>query len=812
MNPAVPQSRAIAPVAFEDGLGERLYAVGAANEPLEVLKISNELSCVSSFEVSLRDQAARLADFRHEAFARVRAVERLDARSSTIVVISDHVRGVRLSEVLAGARKRGIPLEYSAAAWLIRQLVSAMAAMHDSGPGVCHGAISPERLVVTPDGRLVVVEYVLGPALEEMHFSWERYWRELGIALPRPIGLSRFDQTADVTQMAAVALALLLARPLTGDEYPHKLADVLDSATARQIDGSDPLPAALRTWLRRALHIEPRAAFASAIEAQTELDRILDVQDAAGRLSLRSFLSRYAAAMALERQMASQSKPEPVPMPVEAPKAPVAVDTIVAPVPVVPVPAPLMAEAPVPELVAIAPEPEPSVFAAPVALEHDDEDDVPAPSLFGASTLATEEAEDAVPVPFMPPPAPPLTASVTPFTPRASAFATATLEKAAADVRMPVPESGPWANPGREPMPSATAKEPDMPRIDKPVSEPEAVQSPVRESVRAKAGRPAWQSPWAVASVLVLIAVTTGVTFLGGGKTAAPAATPVSTGTLEIGTNPDGIPVFIDGTNRGNTPLTVNLAAGAHVVELVTETDRRQVPVTMKAGTHMSHFIEMPKAAAGGVGDLMVRTNPSKASVTVDGKPYGQSPVTVKGLTAGKHRVTLENESSSFTDDVVIEAGATASLVVPMTKPSAGANVSGWIAINAPADLQVFEGGRLVGSSRTDRIMVAVGRHDLEMVNEALGYRSTKTVDVAAGQVATVRPDWPKGTLALNALPWAEVSIDGERVGETPIGSVSVPIGTHEIVFRHPDLGERRTTATVTTGAPTRVSMDMRAK
>src|SRR6185436_1048308 len=100
MNPAVSQSRAIAPVAFEDGLGERLYAVGAANEPLEVLKVSNELSCVSIFEDALREQAARVADFRHEAFGRVRAVERLDARSSAIVIISDHVRGVRLSDVL----------------------------------------------------------------------------------------------------------------------------------------------------------------------------------------------------------------------------------------------------------------------------------------------------------------------------------------------------------------------------------------------------------------------------------------------------------------------------------------------------------------------------------------------------------------------------------------------------------------------------------------------------------------------------------------------------------------------------------------
>jgi hypothetical protein len=337
------------------------------------------------------------------------------------------------------------------------------------------------------------------------------------------------------------------------------------------------------------------------------------------------------------------------------------------------------------------------------------------------------------------------------------------------------------------------------------------VHAPAREAARVKTARPSWQSPWAVAAVLALIAITTGVTLLER-KSPAPAGTPAGSGTLEIGTNPDGVSVFIDGAERGITPLTVTLSPGAHSVELVAGTDRRKVPVTMKAGTHMSHFIEMPKSPAG-LGDLLVRTDPSKATVTVDGKVVGKSPVTVKGLSAGAHRVVLENESGSFSDDVVIEAGATASLVVPMTKqPTAGANVSGWIAINAPADLQVYEGGRLVGSSKSDRIMVAVGRHELEMVNEALGYRSNKTVEVGPGQVATVRPEWPKGVMAVNALPWAEVTIDGDKVGETPIGSLSVPIGTHEIVFRHPDLGERRTTATVTTGAATRVSMDMRAK
>jgi hypothetical protein len=828
MNPAVSQSRAVAPVAFEDGLGERLYAVGAANEPLEVLKISNELSCVSTFEDGLREQAARLADFRHEAFGRVRAVERLDVRSSTVVVISDHVRGVRLSEVLRGAHKRSIPLEFNAAAWLIRQLVSALAALHDSGPGVCHGAISLERLVVTPDGRLVVVEYILGPALEEMHFSWERYWRELGIALPRPIGLSRFDQSADVTQVAAVALALIMGRPLSSEEYPHRISDVLDSATARQINGADPLPAALRTWLRRALHIEPRAAFASALEAQSELDRVLDVQDAVGRLSLRSFLGRYAAAMALERQMVPQPKPEPAaasavaeapvveaaPAPVEVPK-PVAVEPVALarePVPV-PEPEPVVASLPA----------ELDVFEEPPAIAYeDDKPEAPDASLFAISASIEPPAVEAVPVAMdadvdsamavefesaaeMTEPAR--------FTPRPSVFDTA---PAVAGMKIPVPQSGPWAHAGPATASPAVPDlpemaEPDMEDAERSFAQPQPVPSGAPAG-RATSGRPVWQSPWAAAAVLAVIAITTGVTFMG---RKGPAATPTasaSRGTLEIGTNPDGVAVFIDGTSRGATPLTIDLSAGTHVVELVTDSDRRKVSVTMKSGAHMSHFIEMPKTPAG-IGDLQVRTDPSRATVSVDGKVVGRSPVTVKGLTAGTHRVVLEHESGTFNDDVVIEAGVTASLVVPLSStPAAGVNVSGWIAINAPADLQVYEGGRLVGSSRSERIMVAVGRHELEMVNESLGYRSTRTVNVGAGQVANVKLEWPKGSMALNALPWAEVSIDGEKIGETPIGSVTVPIGTHEVVFRHPDLGERRTTATVTTGAPTRVSMDMRAK
>ena len=68
----------------------------------------------------------------------------------------------------------------------------------------------------------------------------------------------------------------------------------------------------------------------------------------------------------------------------------------------------------------------------------------------------------------------------------------------------------------------------------------------------------------------------------------------------------------------------------------------------------------------------------------------------------------------------------------------------------------------------------------------------------------------PQGVVNINASPWAEVLIDGRRVGETPIGNLPMSIGPHEVVFRHPQLGEKRQAVSVTLKAPVRLSIDMK--
>jgi hypothetical protein len=287
------------------------------------------------------------------------------------------------------------------------------------------------------------------------------------------------------------------------------------------------------------------------------------------------------------------------------------------------------------------------------------------------------------------------------------------------------------------------------------------------------------------------------------------------TGSVTFTSEPSGSPVVIDGTPHGITPITVSLASGAHKINIGAGAQVRSRDLTVTRGATSSMHVELAataaEAAAVEVGGLQIVTEPAGARVSVDGEARGVAPVTLPGLTAGEHTVTVRSGSGEpINRTVTITAGAVSSLVISMNAPTTGA--SGTLAINSTVPLQILENGALVGTSEMSRILLPAGAHDLELVNTALGYRLTRRVQISAGQTNTVTLTAPNGSVSLNATPWAEVWIDGQRAGETPIGNIPIPIGTHEVLFRHPQLGEQRRTVTVGATAPVRVGVDMRAK
>jgi hypothetical protein len=106
--------------------------------------------------------------------------------------------------------------------------------------------------------------------------------------------------------------------------------------------------------------------------------------------------------------------------------------------------------------------------------------------------------------------------------------------------------------------------------------------------------------------------------------------------------------------------------------------------------------------------------------------------------------------------------------------------------------------------------MLSPGNHELDFVNDQFAFRESSRMSVSAGRGGPVSLTIPRMAMNINALPWAEVYVDGTRVGDTPLANVMLPIGDHEVVFRHPQLGEKRQMARLTQREPLRVSVDMR--
>jgi hypothetical protein len=134
--------------------------------------------------------------------------------------------------------------------------------------------------------------------------------------------------------------------------------------------------------------------------------------------------------------------------------------------------------------------------------------------------------------------------------------------------------------------------------------------------------------------------------------------------------------------------LTLDVPAGQHVLEVLTDGEPRRIPLTIVSGNTVSQHIELP-APRVWTGQLQVQTEPYGARVTVDDKPVGVAPLFVEGLGPGMHTVVLTNDVGSVSHDVLIEAGVTASLVVPMGAPQ-GVPVSGWISVATPVDVQLY--------------------------------------------------------------------------------------------------------------------------
>jgi len=198
------------------------------------------------------------------------------------------------------------------------------------------------------------------------------------------------------------------------------------------------------------------------------------------------------------------------------------------------------------------------------------------------------------------------------------------------------------------------------------------------------------------------------------------------------------------------------------------------------------------------LGRLILTTQPSGAKVQIDGKDAGETPLTIDSVRPGRHTLTITGTDGVAKRTVRVEAGKVLELDVAL--------YPGFVAVSAPIVVTVAENGRVIGTSE-NQIILTPGRHDLRLTNKELGYSATESVEITSGEVARLNVD-PMGHANINAAPWAEVFVDGVRIGETPLANVAIRLGAREIVFKNPQYPERKQTITITANATATLSVD----
>lgn len=335
----------------------------------------------------------------------------------------------------------------------------------------------------------------------------------------------------------------------------------------------------------------------------------------------------------------------------------------------------------------------------------------------------------------------------------------------------PVPHAAPPMPyyPPREPVPSWTTPAPVPTEWSPPA---EFRPAPIASSVRIKSEPPPGYSP------------------LGKHRTVEAADAMTAVPYVNRGTSPAG-----SSTWKAVAAAAVVVVAIAAVAGRAYWLKDRPTP---SAAVSTPAAVSAPAAEAP-VGTLTLATEPAGAKVILDGEPAGETPLTIEKLAAGRHTVAFVTAAGTVRRTVRIEAGKTSALDVAV--------YSGWVAVFAPVVMDISENGRSIGTTDQGRIMLPPGRHQLTFTNRELGYKASQTVTIEAGEERSVNLQ-ATGELNLNALPWAEVWLDGQKVGDTPIAGLAVPLGTHEVLFKHPELGQRTITAIVRADAPTAAAVD----
>jgi subtilisin family serine protease len=276
-------------------------------------------------------------------------------------------------------------------------------------------------------------------------------------------------------------------------------------------------------------------------------------------------------------------------------------------------------------------------------------------------------------------------------------------------------------------------------------------------------------------------------------------------GAIYVTSIPSGAYVYVDDILKGTTPRVISkISPGEHTIKFVLANygnTTQNVTVIADKTINVSAVLEPL------TGNIYATSIPSSASFYLDNSYNGITPLTLNGVSPGKHSVkfALTNYADN-SQDVTVIAGSTMNISVNLT------SIYGSLyATSIPSGAYVYLDNSYKGTTPLTLPGISSGVHSIRFVlanyadfNQNITILSGKALNVSANLTLLT------GNIYASSMPsGSSVYVDNILKGTTPILVSGVPIGTRSVRFTLNDYSEVNKSVSVLTDKTVNVSVNL---
>ncbi len=253
-----------------------------------------------------------------------------------------------------------------------------------------------------------------------------------------------------------------------------------------------------------------------------------------------------------------------------------------------------------------------------------------------------------------------------------------------------------------------------------------------------------------------------------------------SCGSIAITSNPKGAELVINGRSVGKTPYELKDApAGELTVALRQECYQPlEAKIKVVPGEEKGYSFDLKRICS----NLKVVSKPEGAKVFIDGEEVGKTPLSLAKLTKKRIAVELEKECyEPLSRTVSLVPGDENKLDVTLKRVCGGVVIK-----SRPSGATIFIDGKKVGKTPLDLPKLTNKKLRLKL-EKACYHPLAKVVDIVPGKVRELDLNLKEscGAIKVDSRPkGAEVFINGELVGKTPLLKKGLEAGLAEVVVR----------------------------